>query len=115
MAPAWLDLQLRSFVTVQHLPEPEDCATTRSTRTACVLDAALQACKQLAMRGERAPSKWSRRALCIGCATVAMSCSFLHEQVAISSAHECIEKQCQAEQGKARQECATLCQRKYGP
>ena len=48
-------------------------------------------------------------------AAAVAGCSFLGKQVAISAADSCIEKQCQAEQGKARQECLTECQRQYGP
>jgi len=53
-------------------------------------------------------------ALIAACAALA-GCSFLGEQLAISSADGCIQRQCGAEQGKARQECTTLCQRQYGP
>jgi hypothetical protein len=67
------------------------------------------------MRGELPPLWRSRWALLAMCATALISCSFVHEQIAISTAHECIKKQCEAEQGKARQECMALCQRKYGP
>jgi hypothetical protein len=44
-----------------------------------------------------------------------VGCSFLSKQVPISAANACIEKQCNAEQGKAREECVALCQRRYGP
>ena len=43
------------------------------------------------------------------------SCGFLGQQVAISSANGCIEKECSGEHGKARQQCMTSCQRAYGP
>jgi hypothetical protein len=42
-------------------------------------------------------------------------CSLLGKQVAISTVDSCIQRQCEAEQGKARQQCMTSCQRQYGP
>jgi hypothetical protein len=46
---------------------------------------------------------------------VLTGCSLLSKQVPISAANACIEKQCNAEQGKSRQECVAFCQRTYGP
>jgi hypothetical protein len=56
----------------------------------------------------------ARGALIAVCAALA-SCSFFRNQVAVSAADACIEKQCRAEEGRARQECVTQCQRHYGP
>jgi len=56
-----------------------------------------------------------RRWVVIAVCVLLTGCSFLGEQVAISSAHSCIQRQCKAEQGKARQQCMTSCQRQYGP
>jgi hypothetical protein len=38
-------------------------------------------------------------------------CSFLGKQVAVSTVNSCIENICESEQGKARQQCMTSCQR----
>jgi hypothetical protein len=43
------------------------------------------------------------------------ACSFLGEQVAVTTANSCIKYECEAEQGKARQACVALCQKHYGP
>ena len=42
-------------------------------------------------------------------------CALLSKQVPISAANACIEKQCNAEQAKSREECAALCRQRYGP
>jgi hypothetical protein len=55
------------------------------------------------------------RGALIAASVTVVGCSFFRSQVAISSADGCIEKQCRDEQGKARQECMTRCQREYGP
>jgi hypothetical protein len=44
-----------------------------------------------------------------------MGCSFLGKQVAIGSVDSCIQRHCDREQGKARQQCMTSCQRQYAP
>jgi hypothetical protein len=61
-----------------------------------------------------APPATARGALLAVCAALA-SCSFFRDQVAVSATNACIEKQCRTEEGKARQECMTQCQRQYGP
>jgi hypothetical protein len=50
----------------------------------------------------------------LGACLLASACGPVGRQLAISAIDECIEKHCRAEQGKARQQCTTACQRHYG-
>jgi hypothetical protein len=40
-------------------------------------------------------------------------CSFVHEQVAVTSTNDCMNRECSNEQGAARQQCQTECSRRY--
>jgi hypothetical protein len=60
-------------------------------------------------------TRFALRVACIAACGAVASCSLLREQVAINSVNACIEKQCHAEVGKARQQCMTSCQREYDP
>jgi hypothetical protein len=55
------------------------------------------------------------RALQLAACLLLTSCSFLANQVDITTANGCIERECNDEHGTARQQCMTRCQREYGP
>jgi hypothetical protein len=42
------------------------------------------------------------------------ACAFVHDQVAVTSVNECINRDCGDEQGAARQQCQTECSQRYG-
>lgn len=64
------------------------------------------------LRGERA--RLLLLALSFGAGVVASACGPVGRQLAISAIDGCIEKHCRAQEGKARQQCTTACQRHYG-
>lgn len=41
-------------------------------------------------------------------------CSFMHDQVAYTSVRGCMDRECAAEQGAARQQCENECSQRYG-
>lgn len=45
--------------------------------------------------------------------TALHACSFVHEQVAVTSTNDCMNRECSHEQGAARQQCQTECSRRY--
>jgi hypothetical protein len=47
-------------------------------------------------------------------AAALLGCSFVHEQVAVTSTNDCMNRECSHEQGAARQQCQTECSRRYG-
>jgi hypothetical protein len=46
---------------------------------------------------------------------VALSgCSFLRQQVAVSTVSDCVERNCAHQEGAARQQCSAECANSYG-
>ena len=41
-------------------------------------------------------------------------CSFLREQVAVSTASDCVNRNCAGQQGAAREQCSVECSNRYG-
>jgi len=41
-------------------------------------------------------------------------CSFLREQVGVSTAADCVDRNCAHQEGAARQQCSTECANRYG-
>ena len=42
------------------------------------------------------------------------ACSFMHDQVAYTTASACMKRECGDEQGAARQQCENECAKRYG-
>ena len=62
-----------------------------------------------------------RRAFCPTLVSLAVplfamlqGCSFMHDQVAYTTATKCMERECGDEQGAARQQCESECSKRYG-
>ena len=58
-------------------------------------------------------SRLAALTLAVGLTTL-QACSFLHEQVALSTASDCIDRNCAHQEGAAREQCSTECANRYG-